>query len=196
MTWPPSMCIFSNMVKPSCISAAPEICVSTIFGLTGRAAVGHVDQPGDRARGRSRCRPRPRRRRRATIQNGVDVGREPGRRIGRHVVRLVDAGADDVAGLHAVFLLEQLGERDVAALRLADLARQRLDLVARLLGREPHRVAHVEQRARAERAHVVGRHVGVALHDLARDSAGMLSTSPTICAMAVSEPWPMSTVPQ
>ena len=33
MTWPPSMCIFSNMVKPRCISAPPEICVSTIFGL-------------------------------------------------------------------------------------------------------------------------------------------------------------------
>ncbi len=45
------------------------------------------------------------------------------------------------------------------------LARQRLDLVARLLGGEPHGVAHVEQRARAERAHVVGRHVGVARHD-------------------------------
>ena len=30
---------------------------------------------------------------------------------------------------------------------------------------QPHRVAHVEQRARAERAHVVGRHVGVARHD-------------------------------
>ena len=27
-------------------------------------------------------------------------------------------------------------------------------------------------------------------------SAAMLSTSATICAMAVSEPWPMSTVPQ
>ena len=29
------MCIFSNMVKPSCISEPPEICVSTIFGFTG-----------------------------------------------------------------------------------------------------------------------------------------------------------------
>jgi hypothetical protein len=38
----------------------------------------------------------------AHIQNGVGIGREPGRRIGRHVVRLVDAGADDIAGLHAV----------------------------------------------------------------------------------------------
>ena len=28
------------------------------------------------------------------------------------------------------------------------------------------------------------------------DSAGISSTSPTICAIAVSEPWPMSTVPQ
>ena len=43
--------------------------------------------------------------------------------------------------------------------------RQRLELVAGLLGGAPHRVAHVEQRARAERAHVVGRHVGVARHD-------------------------------
>src|SRR5215470_9162247 len=25
VTWPPSMCIFSNIVKPSCISVAPEI---------------------------------------------------------------------------------------------------------------------------------------------------------------------------
>jgi hypothetical protein len=29
------MCIFSNMVKPSCISDAPEIWVSTIRGFTG-----------------------------------------------------------------------------------------------------------------------------------------------------------------
>ena len=28
------------------------------------------------------------------------------------------------------------------------------------------------------------------------DSAGRRSTSPAICAIAVSEPWPMSTVPQ
>ena len=41
------MCIFSNIVKPSCISAAPEICVSTIFGLIGLAAVDDVDQLGD-----------------------------------------------------------------------------------------------------------------------------------------------------
>ena len=94
------------------------------------------------------------------------VGGEPGRRIGRHVVRLVDAGAHDVAGLHAVFLAEQLGQRSVAALGLAHCARQRLDLVARLLGRELDRVTHVEQRARAQRAHVVGRHIGVALHHL------------------------------
>ena len=30
---PPSKCIFSNIVKPTCITAAPEICVSTAFGL-------------------------------------------------------------------------------------------------------------------------------------------------------------------
>ena len=47
-----------------------------------------------------------------------------------------------------------------------DVAGQRLDLGARVLGREPHGVAHVEQRARAERAHVVGRDIGVARHDL------------------------------
>ena len=35
MTWPPSRCIFSNMLKPSCIRAAPDNCVSTIFGLIG-----------------------------------------------------------------------------------------------------------------------------------------------------------------
>src|SRR6185369_9390278 len=36
VTCPASICIFSNMVNPSCITDAPEICVSTIFGFTGR----------------------------------------------------------------------------------------------------------------------------------------------------------------
>ena len=94
-----------------------------------------------------------------------DLVGEPGRRIGRHVIRLVGAGADDVAGLHAEFLLEQVGQRNVASLRLADLARHRFDLLARLLRRQPHRVTHVKERARAERAHVVWRDVGVARHD-------------------------------
>ena len=39
-----------------------------------------------------------------------------------------------IAGLHAVFLLEQLGERNVAAFGFADIACERLDLVARSLG--------------------------------------------------------------
>ncbi len=100
------------------------------------------------------------------------IGCEPGGGIRRHVVRLVDAGADNVAGLHPVFLLEQLGERDIAALGLSDVVGQCLDLGTRILGREPHRMAHVEQRARAQRAHVVGRHIGVARdhpHVLGRD---------------------------
>ena len=37
-----------------------------------------------------------------------------------------------------------------------------------VLGREPHRIAHVKGRARAERAHVVGRDVGVGMHDADR----------------------------
>ena len=100
----------------------------------------------------------------ATIQNGVALVVEP---IGvrRDVVRLVDAGTDDIARLHAVFLPEQIGERSVATFRLAQLAPQRRDLGARFFGREPHRVTHVKQRARAERAHIVGRHVGIARHD-------------------------------
>ncbi len=92
------------------------------------------------------------------------VGRLAGLRIGRHIVRLVGAGADDVARLHAVFLADQLGERNIAAVRLADFARHGGDLGFRLFGGEPHRVPHVEQRARAERAHVVGRHITVARH--------------------------------
>ena len=103
----------------------------------------------------------------------ADAGHHPERRrvgghavgVGRHVIGLVGADADDVAGLHAVFLPEQLGERDIAAFRLADFARERRDLGLGVLGGEPHRMAHVEQRARAERPHVVGRHVGVARHD-------------------------------
>jgi len=35
VTWPPSMFIFSNMVKPSCMSEPPESCVSTMRGLIG-----------------------------------------------------------------------------------------------------------------------------------------------------------------
>ena len=95
------------------------------------------------------------------------VGRQP---VGvrRHIVRDVAAGADDVAGLHLVFLHEQLGDRHVRAFRHADLARQRGELGLGVLGREPHRVAHVIERARAERRHVVGRHVGVGMHDLHR----------------------------
>ena len=46
--------------------------------------------------------------------------------------------------------------------------RQRRELGLGVLGREPHRIAHVIERARAERRHVVGRHVGVGMHDLHR----------------------------
>ena len=42
------------------------------------------------------------------------------------------------------------------------------ELCLGVLGREPHRIAHVIERARAERRHVVGRHVGVGMHDLHR----------------------------
>ena len=48
---------------------------------------------------------------------------------------------------------------------VGEIAGERLDFGARFLGRELHGMAHVEQRARAERAHVVGRDIGVALHD-------------------------------
>ena len=101
----------------------------------------------------------------ATIQNGVISGDSAGLVIRRDIIGLIAAAADDVAGLHAVFFDEQAGDRRVAAFRLADLAAQRVDLAARVLGGEPHRVAHVEQRARAERAHVVGRDVGIAGDD-------------------------------
>ena len=35
----------SNKVKPSCIAAPPDSCVSTIFGLIGVPTVGDVDEP-------------------------------------------------------------------------------------------------------------------------------------------------------
>ena len=90
------------------------------------------------------------------------------RAIRRDIIRLVGAGADDIAGLHAIFLPEQIGERGIAAFRLAQFGPQRRDLGARLLGGEPHGVAHVEQRARTERAHVIGRDIGIARHDAHR----------------------------
>jgi hypothetical protein len=62
-----------------------------------------------------------------------DVRALAGAGRGRRVVRLEDARADDVAGLHAVALLEQVGDRDVGAFRLADLLGQRLELVAGVL---------------------------------------------------------------
>ena len=151
------------MVKPSCISAAPDSCVSTIFGLIGLPTSATLISRSMRT-----CPVSV-----STSTSTPRAGHHPERRrvgghavaIGRNVIGLVGAGADDVAGLHAVFLAEQVGERNIAAFRLADLARERGDLGLGFLGGKPHRVAHVEQRARAERAHVVGRHVGVARHD-------------------------------
>jgi len=66
----------------------------------------------------TRCRDHPERRR---------VRRQP-IGVGRHVIRDVAAGADDIAGLHLVFLHEQSRDRHVSNFRHADLARQRREL--------------------------------------------------------------------
>ena len=85
--------------------------------------------------------------------------------IGRRIARDKAPNPDDVAGQHAVLLAEQLGDREVGALRHAELARHRGELGRRVLGGALDRMAHMKQRARAERAHVVRRHVGVRMDD-------------------------------
>ena len=85
--------------------------------------------------------------------------------IGRRIGRDVGAGPDHVAGLHAVTLAEDFGRRIVGAGRQARFHRERLQPVAGIFGRQPHRVAHVESGAGAERSHVVGRNVGVGQND-------------------------------
>ena len=66
------MCIFSNMVKPNCISVAPEICVSTIFGLIGRpqstTLISRVQVTLPVSVSTSTSAPAP-----ATIQNGATL---------------------------------------------------------------------------------------------------------------------------
>ena len=91
-----------------------------------------------------------------------DVGRQAGRHGRATRSRHEAAGADDVAGLHAVFAAEQISrDRQRCCLPARRLGGERRELRARVLGRQAHRMTHVEGRARAERPHVVGRHVGV-----------------------------------
>ena len=70
------MCIFSNMVKPSCISAAPEICVSTIFGFIGlpqsTTLTSRMMRTWPVSVSTSTSAPAP-----AHIQNGVALGVSP-----------------------------------------------------------------------------------------------------------------------
>ena len=113
-----------------------------------------------------------------TIQNGVTFGVTARVAIGRHVARDVAADADDVAGLHACIssgTARRPGRCCPPAGRRSRA--QRRELVARVLGREPHRVAHVEERARAERrpCHRASRRCRGARPCTA--SAGTLSTS-------------------
>ena len=73
------------MVKPNCMIAAPESCVSTMRGLIGVPHVGDVDELGHRtcpvSVSTSTSQPAP-----PTIQNGVASGVRPFA-IGRHVAR-------------------------------------------------------------------------------------------------------------
>ena len=89
------------------------------------------------------------------------VRRLTGGVIGRHIIGHIAAGADDRAGLHAVFAAEQFGDRQIGAGRYAGLGGECVEFLPCILGGEPHRVSHVKHRARAEGAHVVGRHVSV-----------------------------------
>src|SRR5262245_15560030 len=89
-------------------------------------------------------------------------------RIRRYVVWPVGAGADNVAGLHAVFLAKELWERGVAALGFTELPAQRGNLGVSVLCGEVHGVAHMEQRARAESAHVIGCDICIARHNADR----------------------------
>ena len=94
----------------------------------------------------------------------------PGLARGRHVVGPKRAAPDDIAGLHPVALAEQLRDRRIRALDLADISPQCCNLVAHILGRELDRVPHMEQRTRAERPHVVWGCIGIGVYDLDRFS--------------------------
>ena len=165
MSWPSRNSISSVRVKPSCMIAAPESCVSTIARIDRRADIGDVDELRhphcaglgvdlDLGAGA------------ADHPEGRRVGGEAGFVIGRGIARDEAADADDVAGLHAVFAAEELGDRADCCLA-AGRARLR---APRVLSRassaaRSHRVAHVKGRARAERRHVVGRDIGVGMDD-------------------------------
>ena len=55
--------------------------------------------------------------------------------------------------------------RIIGAFGQSGFGRKRPQLDAGVLGRKPHRIAHVIKRARTERAHIVRRHIGVGVHD-------------------------------
>ena len=156
--------MFSDSVKPSCMIAAPDSWVRAMSGLIGlpqsaalmsrvmRTCAGlGIDLDLD-----ARAADHPERR---------DIVGHAGLRVRRFVGRHKSRRADHIAGLHAVALLENLGRRIIGAFGQAGLGGKRSQLAARVLGGEPHRIAHVEGRARAERAHVIRRHVGVGMHD-------------------------------
>ncbi len=159
--------MLSSNVKPSCMIAAPVNWVSTMRGFTGVPASATLTRRNTRIRpvsvSTSTSAAAP-----PTIQNGVAFGVSPVAGSGGRIRRNVAAGADDGAGLHAVFAAEQFGDRQVGARRHTGLGGKRVELRARVFGREPHGMAHMKQRARAERAHVVGRHIGIGRHDTYR----------------------------
>ena len=76
VTWPASNSIFSVMVKPSCMIAPPESCVSTIRGLTGvptsATLTSFVTVTRPVSVSTSTSTPAP-----PTIQNGVTSGDRP-----------------------------------------------------------------------------------------------------------------------
>ena len=86
------------------------------------------------------------------------------RGVRRGVGRDIAADADDVAGLHAVFLAEDVGDR-CGFCGQADVLGQLHQLVARIFGSQLHRMAHVVGRTRTQRRHVVGRDVGIGMNN-------------------------------
>ena len=155
----------SDMVKPSCMMAAPESCVSTMRGLIAVPTSATLTSRSTRncpvSVSTSTSAPVA-----PTIQNGVDVGRQAGVVVGRLIARHDSCRcrrccrpACRICGGTARRPGTLLpGGRPSSGASAASLA-----------GAHPRRradgIAHVIGRARAERAHVVGRHVGVGMDD-------------------------------
>jgi hypothetical protein len=127
--------------------AAPESCVSTILGFDRRADVGDVDEARDAHPAGLGVDleldpvPRPSRRR-GVIGEAVLV-----RRL---VARDILAVPTTLPACMPYFFLKISLTRGIR--RKLQFATQVLPFSLRVLGRELHRVAHVEERARAERS--------------------------------------------